>query len=44
LEGYQFLPLNLEYLRSVIEATCALIGGSLVDEALIKEGAHLKVY
>jgi hypothetical protein len=38
------LPSNLEYLCSVIGATCAFIGGAFVDEALIKEGAHLKVH
>jgi hypothetical protein len=38
------LPSNSKYLCSVIEATCAFIGGALVDEALIKEGAHLEVH
>jgi hypothetical protein len=44
LEGWQFLPSNLEYLCIVTKATCAFIGGALVGETLTKEGAHLKVH
>jgi hypothetical protein len=38
------LPLTSKYLCNVIETTCAFIGGALMDETLINEGAHLKVH